>query len=156
MSENIETTSITNLKGYSLRVLNALNKLYQFKDNTVKNVITEISSLSNSYEHRIVLTKGDNKTEAYDSTSSKISINFKLVDEAYKEVDFKKTGLTDTQLLGHELKHSYDYNFNIDVNDKDPITGIETNEINAVSFENLIRKEEGKKLRSAYGGITVF
>ena len=42
------------------------------------------------------------------------------------------------------------------MNDKDPITDIETNEINAVSFENLIRKEEGKELRSTYGGITVF
>ena len=61
--------------------------------------------------------------------------------------DFKDVGLTDYQLLGHELKHSFNLEFHKTKNGRDPGSGIEIEEIETVNFENLIRSEEGMEER---------
>ena len=60
-------------------------------------------------------------------------------------------GLTDYQLLGHELKHSFNLEFLKTKSGRDPESGIEIEEIETVKFENLIRSEEGMEDRTKYG-----
>ena len=63
--------------------------------------------------------------------------------------DFKDIGLTYYELIGHELKHAYDIEFYKNNLPKDK-NDIRPTEYYAVNFENLIRKEEGNKLREKY------
>ena len=50
----------------------------------------------------------------------------------------------------HELKHAYDFQNGIASSDKDA-NGVEYDEYRAVQFENLIRKEEKRPMRTTYG-----
>ena len=57
---------------------------------------------------------------------------------------------TDYEVLGHELKHAYDFQEGINSSKKDE-NGVQYDEYKAVQFENLIRKEENRPLRTTYG-----
>ena len=57
---------------------------------------------------------------------------------------------TDYEVIGHELKHAYDFQNGIASSDKDA-NGVEYDEYRAVQFENLIRKEEKRPMRTTYG-----
>ena len=57
---------------------------------------------------------------------------------------------TDYEVLGHELKHAYDFQKGINSSEKDK-NGVQYDEYKAVQFENYIRKEEKRPMRTTYG-----
>lgn len=72
------------------------------------------------------------------------------LDGAKKASDFNSVGISDTEVVGHEVKHGYDQMNYTKRSGK--INGIDEDEIWASVFENRIRKESGHKLRKFYGG----
>ena len=86
------------------------------------------------------------------SNTSIVYINFDLVDKKVKKNDFYKVGLTDDELFAHELKHAYDNKRHWNNRKFDKSVKVEGNEIEAVKFENIVRKENNHKRRTLYGG----
>ncbi len=61
-----------------------------------------------------------------------------------------KESFTDYEVVGHELKHAYDYQKGINSSKEDE-NGVQLDEYRAVQFENLIRYEENRPMRTTYG-----
>ena len=134
------------------RTLNALRKMDNSENPTIKKVFDAVSDLNDSYEHRIQRSlTNKSHTEPVDCWQSDIYISFYYVENYKEQGDFENVGLTDYELIGHELKHSFDNKQSKNSNDVDKTSGIEMDEIEAVVFENLIRVEEGKDIRTKYG-----
>lgn len=133
------------------RTLNALRKMDNSKDPYIKKVFDTASDLNSDYEHVIRTTREKSHTKAYDSERSDVFINYEMVNNYKDYSDFKDVGLTDYELVGHELKHSYNMQFYKTNKKVDNESKIEMEEIETVNFENLIRKEEGMLMRTMYG-----
>lgn len=133
------------------RTLMALRKMDNSNNPTIKKVFDTVSNVNDIYEHKITKKGKINHATSDDSGGSIIYLNFGLVDNYKSSVDFRDVGLTDYELLGHELKHSYNMEFYKTKTGNDPKSGIEIEEIETVNFENLIRKEEGMPKRTKYG-----
>ena len=133
------------------RTLMALRKIDNSNNPTIKKVFDTVSDVNDDYEHQITKNGVINHAKSVDSGESNIFLNFRLVDNYKSSVDFRDVGLTDYELLGHELKHSYNKEFYKTKKGKDPQSGIKMEEIETVNFENLIRKEEGMPKRTKYG-----
>ena len=116
----------------------------------IQKVFSTLSDLDSGIDHNI---SNDNSNGSFtrpieDNGASITRINYKDVDEVDTEKgDVKIIGLSDYELVGHELKHAYDIHVknNILNNRKS-----RNSEYEAVNFENLIREEEGKPLRTSY------
>ncbi len=67
-------------------------------------------------------------------------------DEDYLQMTSIKTKMITEPSLGH----AYDFQNGIASSDKDA-NGVEYDEYRAVQFENLIRKEEKRPMRTTYG-----
>lgn len=100
--------------------------LHEICDNEVKKVLQNMPRW-----------KGERKTE----------INLNIYEDR-KDKDFKDIGLTYYELIGHELKHSYDMQFYKNTNNEKEN---KTSEYHTVNFENLLRKEKGRPIRTRYG-----
>jgi RHS repeat-associated protein len=134
------------------RTLMALRKMDNSNNPTIKKVFDMVSDVNDGYEHKITKKGEINHATADDSRGSNIYLNYRLVDNYKSSVDFRDVGLTDYELLGHELKHSYNMEFYKTKKGKDPQSGIKMEEIETVNFENLIRTEEENPKRTKYGG----
>lgn len=80
--------------------------------------------------------------------NTSISLNFEKDNKQAKKQGSET--FTDYEVIGHELKHAYDFQNGIASSDKDA-NGVEYDEYRAVQFENLIRKEEKRPMRTTYG-----
>jgi len=137
--------------GNMQRTLLALRKMENSKDPTVHKVFKTLSNLNSGVEHRISITNKKSKTVPNGCLGdSNIMLNYDDVDNSYKYGDFEGIGLTDYELVGHELKHAYDYQFFKPEKGVDENTGIDVSEYEAVNFENLIRTEEDRPQRMKY------
>lgn len=124
------------------------NALYKMSVSKNKAIRTVYNALVNSHSsHYIEPTDGKSYTHPENSAVTYTYINLAL---SARADDFKECGLTMLELLGHELKHAYDmqYHKNSPVKYRD--TNINLIEFNTVYFENLIRKEEDRPLRTHY------
>lgn len=134
---------------FMYRALLALRFLDNSKNKTISKVFDALKKLDSRYEHRIYNGYAYN-VESFMHPSkgimSEIYVNLYL---SKKGEDFKGIGLTYNEVIGHELKHSYDEEFGI--SNKGIDNGKDITEFSTVNFENLIRKEEGRKIRTRYG-----
>ena len=121
------------------------------KNPEIQKVIKSATDIYNNYEYEISVTKKSSHTSNKDCTGSKIELNFSDVDNGEESSDFKDAGITDVDLVGHEIKHAFDNEHNANNRGKEPTTKVSYNEIEAVKFENLIREEEKRPLRTNYG-----
>ena len=144
-----------NPNSFISKTLYALRKLDNSKNSKIREVFNKISDLDNTFEHRIMATNGNSRTSAQESNVSIIRLNYRLTEENHDYDDFKNIGVTDLELLGHEISHSYDNQLYLNRRGIDKATGVKINEIEAVKFENLIRKEEGKPLRKTFDNIRI-
>ena len=131
------------------RTLLALRALDNSKDAVVKKVFDEVNN-SKEYVHEFHIAKsGDdpNSTEGKSCVKSETALD---LDGAKKASDFNGVGISDTEVVGHEVKHGYDQmNY---TKRSGTINGIDEDEVWASAFENRIRKTAGHKLRRFYGG----
>lgn len=131
------------------RTLLALRALDNSEDAVVKKVFDEVNN-SKEYVHEFHIAKsGDdpNSTEGKSCVKSETALD---LDGAKKASDFNGVGISDTEVVGHEVKHGYDQmNY---TKRSGTINGIDEDEVWASVFENRIRKESGHKLRKFYGG----
>lgn len=131
------------------RTLLALRALDNSKDPIVKKVFDEVNN-SKEYVHEFRIAKDDddpNNTRGISCVASETTLD---LDGAKKASDFKDIGISDTEVVGHEVKHGYDQmNY---INRNNYVNDIKEDEIWASVFENRIRKESGHKLRKFYGG----
>lgn len=143
----IPTTKVEPVNEYMSRILNALRKMEKSKDKRIQKVFSTLSDLDSNIDHniRVVFNRTSTEPYGYDGASI-IKINF---NEDIDNGDFKGIGLTDYELVGHELKHAYDMHFKNN-NQKTDSKGIRISEYETVNFENLIRKEEDRPLRTSY------
>lgn len=111
--------------------------------------------MNDGFEQKIKYTRDRSHTEAKGCNEATMFINYDNVDNYKLFPDLEDVGLTDYELIGHEMKHSYDMEFFKSERGKDPKTGIEIEEIETVNFENIIRKEEKRKERTKYGKIDI-
>ena len=143
---------VSNANSHSARTLNALKELDKSNDPEVRKVFATLSDIEDNYEVIINSTRKDNVTSPNGSESSIISLNYGLVDDHSENVDFNKIGVTDVELVAHEIKHAFDMKKHFNNRKVNKTVGVEGNEIEAVKFENILRKEKGHKLRTTYGG----
>ena len=123
------------------RTLSVLRKMSQSKNNIIQEVYKKITDMD-SYRHDIQIgTENGSKTNApYDAHHT----------YTYLSLDYdNKRGFTDYEVIGHELKHAYDYEVYTNTRKTDKY-GIELDEYWTVNFENLIRKEEKRPQRTTY------
>lgn len=134
------------------RTLCALNKMNSSPNSIIQKVFLTLSDMDSGIEHNISETNSGSVTRPIEDNGTSITkINYKDVDEVDTEKgDFKDVGITDYELIGHELKHAYDIQFKMNDRGKDKKTGIKISEYETVNFENLIREEEGRQLRTRY------
>lgn len=145
----IATSDLPNSHAY--RTLTALRKMDNSSNEIVKKVFDTLSNLDSGIMHRINgRTDKKSHTTATGGQTSVTYLNFNDVDnvDIYRG-DFKDVGLTDYELVGHELKHACDIDFYKNKQETDK-RGIKFTEYETVNFENLIRKEEGNPLRTKY------
>ncbi len=131
------------------RTLLALRALDNSKDPIIKKVFDEVNN-SKEYVHEFRIAKDDdnpNNTRGISCVASETTLD---LDGAKKASDFKDIGISDTEVVGHEVKQGYDQmKF---IKRSGTINGIDEDEVWASVFENRIRKESGHKLRKFYGG----
>lgn len=134
-------------------VFDALNQLYNLKNPYIRKVFDTVSN--SRKKHYLTPTTGTSYTHAENSNTTYTYLNLEY-DKTGE--DFKRCGLNYIELIGHELKHAYDMEFHkqskrgrenqfLKINQ----TTVGLDEFRTVRFENLIRKEEGRQLRSTYG-----
>lgn len=137
------------------KTLGALQTLSKLKDPTVKSVLKTLEtskekvSLEAGYDGGITYPEDPSAVNEGKSTGSIISLDYTIKGEDGKNVESEI-------LVGHELSHAYD---NLKGNNKGEAntksSASKKGEIRAVKFENRIRKEEGKKERTTYGGVPI-
>ncbi|RKR84506.1 RHS repeat-associated protein [Mucilaginibacter gracilis] len=137
------------------KTLSALQTLSKLKDPTVKSVLKTLEtskekvSLEAGYDGGITYPEDPSAVNEGKSTGSIISLDYTVKGEDGKTVESEI-------LVGHELSHAYD---NLKGNNKGEAntksSASKKGEIRAVKFENKIRKEEGKKERTTYGGVPI-
>ena len=117
------------------------------KNPIIKDVFAKLASLNSKHRHDIYIgTELGSKTNAPESSSytrTRLTLDYD-----------NKLGFTDYEIIGHELKHAYDIEFNLNTNKKDA-NGTELDEYWTSNFENLIRKEEGRPQRTKYGRFKI-
>ncbi|WP_230139827.1 MULTISPECIES: RHS repeat-associated core domain-containing protein [unclassified Pedobacter] len=137
------------------KTLSALQTLSKLKDPTVKSVLKTLEtskekvSFEAGYDGGITYPEDPSAVNEGKSTGSIISLDYTVKGEDGKTVESEI-------LVGHELSHAYD---NLKGNNKGEAntksSASKKGEIRAVKFENKIRKEEGKKERTTYGGVPI-
>ena len=139
---------------YMNRTLQALRKMENSKNEEIKKVFDAVSNMDSGFEHNIHAdTEGKGSyTHSEDRGNTSISLNFEKDNKRAKKQGSES--FTDYEVIGHELKHAYDFQNGIASSEKDA-NGIEYDEYRAVQFENLIRKEEKRPMRTTYGKYPV-
>ena len=92
---------------FAYRLLMSLRKMDNSSNSLVRKVFSSISQSATS-NHKIQQDKSS-EVEPYDGTSSNVFLDFSL--KGRQKDDFDGIGLTDYEIVGHELKHSYDIQF---------------------------------------------
>jgi RHS repeat-associated protein len=137
-------------KSYMHRTLQALRKMENSKNEEIKKVFDLVSNMESGIEHNIHAgTEGKGShTHSEGRGSTTISLNFEEDNKRAKE--HGSESFTDYEVVGHELKHAYDFQKGISSSEED-VNGVQYDEYRAVQFENLIRKEEKRPMRTTYG-----
>ena len=133
------------------QTLNALRFLDNSKNPIIEKVFNTVSDLSSNIEHciqRSTINKGSYTEQNHRNSDIYLDYN-----KDKKGTDFKDVGINYIELIGHELKHSYDMQFFKSPSNDSPPKVIEEYEFKTVNFENLIRKEEKRSLRKRYNKI---
>lgn len=134
-------------ENYMYRALQALRKMDASQNEYIRKVFDTLSDLDSGHEHMIINQHiKTSYVKPKTGIGSYLFLNFD--DTNLNSGDFEGIGLTDYELIGHELKHSYDIQFY--KNKRGMYEGVKIEEFETVNFENLIRKEEGNSLRTKY------
>ena len=135
---------------YMLRTLQALRKMENSQNETIKEVFNVVSDIDGGKEHNIHagLTGKGSFTRHEGRGITTTSLNFEEDNKNIKENE--NESFTDYEVIGHELKHAYDYQIEKNSSEEDE-NGVQYDEYRAVQFENLIRNEENRPMRTTYG-----
>lgn len=109
-----------------------------------------MANLNSGKEH--IISVGISNKGSFTSPKNSGGDSFIYINYDYDMNNAKNnTTFTDYEILGHEIKHAYDiqYTKNSRVVDE---YNIKLDEYRTVNFENLIRKEEGRPIRTNYDG----
>lgn len=138
-------------KSYMGRTLLALRKMENSSNDIVRKVFNDVANLNSGKEHNI--SAG---TIGSPSSISPECGGHSFIKINYNDKSSMKYGVTytDYEILGHELKHAYDIQNYQNSRKVDEHT-IKLDEYNTVNFENLIRMEEGRPLRTNYHGYPI-
>ena len=120
-----------------------LRKMENSSNKIVRKVFNDVANLYSGKEHVIrvgISDKGSFTTPKNSGGDSFIYTNYDYDKNHAKN----GTTFTDYEILGHELKHAYDIQYYKNSRLED--------EYKIVNFENLIRKEEGRPMRTNYDG----
>ena len=138
------------------RVLAALRKIESSGDKKLSGNLKHLSESPNAKTHYIFEEKEiGSRVSPLNSISTITLINF---DKNEKEPAFSTIGLTDFDIMAHEMQHMYDFDKRIISGNPDKQRkshNVDIAEIRGVQAENHARKIEKRKLRTSYGGMPI-
>ena len=138
------------------RVLAALRKIESSGDKKLLGNLKHLSESPNAKTHYIFEEKEiGSRVSPLNSISTITLINF---DKNEKEPAFSTIGLTDFDIMAHEMQHMYDFDKRIISGNPDKQRkshNVDIAEIRGVQAENHARKIEKRKLRTSYGGMPI-
>ena len=138
------------------RVLAALRKIESSGDKKLSGNLKHLSESPNAKTHYIFDEKEiGSRVSPLNSISTITLINF---DKNEKEPAFSTIGLTDLDIMAHEMQHMYDFDKRIISGNPDKQRkshNVDIAEIRGVQAENHARKIEKRKLRTSYGGMPI-
>ena len=138
------------------RVLAALRKIESSGDKKLSGNLKHLSESPNAKTHYIFEEKEiGSRVSPLNSISTITLINF---DKNEKEPAFSTIGLTDLDIMAHEMQHMYDFDKRIISGNPDKQRkshNVDIAEIRGVQAENHARKIEKRKLRTSYGGMPI-
>ena len=138
------------------RVLAALRKIESSGDKKLSGNLKHLSESPNAKTHYIFDEKEiGSRVSPLNSISTITLINF---DKNEKEPAFSTIGLTDFDIMAHEMQHMYDFDKRIISGNPDKQRkshNVDIAEIRGVQAENHARKIEKRKLRTSYGGMPI-
>ncbi len=138
---------------FALEILGTLNNLLNLEDAEVSTVVNDLETSDNNHWVE----------ESSNGRSTSGSTNWSLADEGKSTGSHITMSLCEKPIennlptthettLGHELKHSHDYDKgNMEGQTFVPSSHKSKKEISAVNFENKIRKKQKLKKRTTYG-----
>ena len=154
--------SMKNASSSMKNMLGAL-KFLDAQGGDIKKVFDVVSDINDTKHcHNFLMDKGVHSDTWAEGNNTYTVLNYNL---DKKSSDFAKCGLTFTELVGHEIKHAYDYQYSKAINLKNnPRLGIKPknddpfgfDEISAVYYENAIRIAERRSLRTTYRGVSIY
>ena len=138
------------------RVLAALRKIESSGDKKLSGNLKHLSESPNAKTHYIFEEKEiGSRVSPLNSISTITLINF---DKNEKEPAFSTIGLTDFDIMAHEMQHMYDFDKRIISGNPDKQRkshNVDIAEIRGVQAENHARKIKKRKLRTSYGGMPI-
>ena len=138
------------------RVLAALRKIGSSGDKKLSGNLKHLSESPNAKTHYIFEEKEiGSRVSPLNSISTITLINF---DKNEKKPAFSTIGLTDFDIMAHEMQHMYDFDKRIISGNPDKQRkshNVDIAEIRGVQAENHARKIEKRKLRTSYGGMPI-
>ena len=138
------------------RVLAALRKIESSGDKKLSGNLKHLSESPNAKTHYIFEEKElGSSVSPLNSISTITLINF---DKNEKDPAFSTIGLTDFDIMAHEMQHMYDFDKRIISGNPDKQRkshNVDIAEIRGVQAENHARKIEKRKLRTSYNGMPI-
>jgi len=150
---------------FAIKTKNVLNNLFGLKDKFITKVINTLIESKNPHTIQLDKSSEGNRSDSSPQGNNYVASEKRESIGSYIVVNFKQNPLEDglknneETELGHELRHSYDYdqgkNKGQDTFDKRNQTAKDPKEIRAVGFENRVRRLMKLEQRKKYGSNNI-